>query len=128
MVWKATVALEGTDEMTYNTNEIRVKVGRKVKLTLTHTGSMPKTAMGHNFVLLKPGTDLADFAGKASAAADSDYIPADAADSIVANTKTVGGGESVTIEFDAPAAGTYDFICSFPGHYAIMQGKFIVEE
>ncbi|MCB0632702.1 MAG: azurin, partial [Lewinella sp.] len=26
-----------------------------------------------------------------------------------------------------PAPGTYDYICSFPGHYALMQGKFIVE-
>ncbi|HBX64839.1 MAG TPA: azurin, partial [Balneolaceae bacterium] len=26
-----------------------------------------------------------------------------------------------------PEAGTYDFICSFPGHYALMKGKFIVE-
>ncbi|MCA9748564.1 MAG: azurin, partial [Romboutsia sp.] len=23
--------------------------------------------------------------------------------------------------------GTYDFMCSFPGHYSVMKGKFIVE-
>ncbi|MEM6771051.1 MAG: plastocyanin/azurin family copper-binding protein, partial [Bacteroidota bacterium] len=28
----------------------------------------------------------------------------------------------------APAAGEYDFICTFPGHYGVMKGKFIVEE
>ena len=39
----------------------------------------------------------------------------------------IGGGQSDTIEFDAPEPGTYDFICSFPGHYSVMKGKFIVE-
>jgi azurin len=39
----------------------------------------------------------------------------------------IGGGEQTTITFDAPEKGVYDFICSFPGHVALMQGKFIVE-
>ena len=39
----------------------------------------------------------------------------------------LGGGEETTIEFEAPAKGEYTFICSFPGHYALMNGKFIVE-
>ena len=29
--------------------------------------------------------------------------------------------------FLPPKKGVYDFICSFPGHYAMMKGKFIVE-
>ena len=43
------------------------------------------------------------------------------------DAKLIGGGEETTVTFDAPAKGTYDFICSFPGHYALMKGKFIVE-
>jgi azurin len=39
----------------------------------------------------------------------------------------IGGGESTVIEFVAPEAGTYTYICSFPGHYAMMKGKLIVE-
>jgi azurin len=39
----------------------------------------------------------------------------------------LGGGETTTIAFTAPAAGTYDYICSFPGHYGMMKGKLIVE-
>jgi azurin len=31
------------------------------------------------------------------------------------------------IEFIAPEKGTYDYICSFPGHFAMMKGKLIVE-
>jgi len=38
----------------------------------------------------------------------------------------VGGGESDTIEFEAPPEGEYDYICSFPGHYQQMQGKLVV--
>ena len=39
----------------------------------------------------------------------------------------IGGGQTTSITFTAPAAGTYDFICSFPGHSGLMKGKFIVE-
>ncbi|HRN94472.1 MAG TPA: plastocyanin/azurin family copper-binding protein, partial [Chitinophagales bacterium] len=87
----------------------------------------PVAAMGHNFVLLAQGTDLAKFATAAVAAKDNDYIPADLASSVIAHTKTIGGGETTEVEFPAPAAGTYDFLCSFPGHSAMMKGKFIVE-
>lgn len=120
------VVLESTDQMTFVTTEIKVKSGEKVTLTLKHIGKMPVEVMGHNFVLLKQGTDLAAFAGKAMNAKETDYVPT-GSEEVIAHTKVIGGGESTTITFDAPEKGTYDFICSFPGHYAIMKGKFIVE-
>jgi azurin len=123
----ATVNLTGNDMMKFNVNEIRVAAGRKVKLTLTHVGKLPGAAMGHNFVLLKPGVDVQAFATKAINAKPTDYVPADEAANVIAHTKVVGGGESTTIEFAAPAKGTYTYICSFPGHYAMMKGQFIVE-
>ncbi|MFK5973677.1 MAG: azurin [Flavobacteriaceae bacterium] len=119
------IALSSNDLMAYDKTEIKVKAGRKITLTLRHTGKISKIAMGHNFVLLKQGTDIAAFAGKAAQARETDYIPE--SDAIIANTKLIGGGESTTITFDAPAPGIYDYICSFPGHYGVMQGKFIVE-
>lgn len=119
------IALASTDLMSYDKNELRVKAGKKVTLTLRHTGKMEKIVMGHNFVLLKKGTDIAEFATAAMSARETEYIPE--SEAIIAHTKLIGGGESVTITFDAPEVGTYDFICSFPGHYAIMKGKFIVE-
>lgn len=118
--------ITGNDQMQFNKKELKVKAGQTVRLTLTHVGEMPKNVMGHNWVLLKKGTDINEFGQKAVAAASNDYIPEEGAQ-IIAHTDLIGGGESTTIEFTAPAAGTYDFICSFPGHYAIMQGKFIVE-
>ncbi len=120
------VQLTGDDQMKFNLKEIKVKEGQKVRLVLKHVGQLPESAMGHNFVLLKQGTDLANFAAQAMEARDNDYIPS-GTDKVIVHTEMIGGGEETSIEFDAPAKGTYDFICSFPGHYIQMQGKFIVE-
>jgi azurin len=120
------IVITGNDMMQFNKKEIRIKAGEKVKITLKHMGKMDKNVMGHNFVLLKSGVDIIAFGNKATSARDAEYIPDGGAD-VIAYTKLIGGGETAVVEFDAPAAGTYDFLCSFPGHYAIMKGKFIVE-
>lgn len=119
-----TIVINSNDQMRFDTNDIRVKAGEKIKLTLNHTGKLPKNAMGHNFVLLEAGTDVAKFSQAAMNAKATEYIPSKG---VIAHTKLIGGGESTTIEFTAPKKGTYEFICSFPGHYAMMKGKFIVE-
>jgi plastocyanin len=36
-------------------------------------------------------------------------------------------GKTVTFEFTAPEAGTYTYICTYPGHWMKMQGTLIVE-
>lgn len=124
---EAVITLNAGDDMKFDLSEIKVKEGQTVKLTLSHTGKMAKTAMGHNFVLLAQGVALADFAGKAIGASTTEYIPAGSEKDIIVHTKLIGGGESDTIEFTAPAKGTYEFLCSFPGHSALMKGSFIVE-
>ncbi|MBK6264204.1 azurin [Marivirga sp. S37H4] len=121
------VTIEGNDRMKFNKEEIRVKAGQTVRLTLKHVGEMPKEQMGHNWVLLTQGTDIMEFGQAAATAQDNDYIPEAESDKIIVHTELLGGGEEDTIEFTAPEKGTYDFICSFPGHVALMKGKFIVE-
>ncbi|WP_286914406.1 azurin [Flavobacterium sp. UBA4197] len=121
-----TLNIESTDQMQYTTNELKATAGT-ITLTLKHNGKMEKSVMGHNLVILKPGTDIAAFAQKAAEAKATDYIPESGKGSIIAHTKVIGGGESDTIEFTIAEKGTYDFICSFPGHYAVMKGKLIVE-
>ena len=118
--------ITGNDVMKFNRTEIKVKSGQKVKITLKHVGQLPINAMGHNFVILKKGVDMAEFAAKAIAAKENQYIPVGSKD-IIAHTKLIGGGESDSVEFDAPEKGTYQFLCSFPGHYGMMKGEFIVE-
>ena len=120
------VVITSNDLMKYNKSEIKVKAGQKVKITLKHIGKLDKKIMGHNFVLLKKGVDLAAFGNKAVSFADNDYIP-EGTEDVIAHTKIIGAGETAVIEFDAPEPGEYQFLCSFPGHYSMMKGKFIVE-
>ena len=122
-----TVQIEGLDSMKYNYTRIDVKADRTVKLTLTHTGKMAKNVMGHNLVILKKDVDVKAFAMSAIAAKATDFIPAGSEDKMIAMTKLIGGGESDTIEFAAPEAGTYNFICTFPGHFTMMKGILVVE-
>lgn len=120
------ILLTGNDQMRFNLKEIKVNAGDEVQLTLKHIGKLDVKVMGHNFVLLKPDVKINDFAQKAVDAKDNDYIPENT-DDVIVHTKMIGGGEETKITFEAPKKGVYDFICSFPGHVALMQGKFIVE-
>ncbi len=122
----ANILMTSSDIMKFNIRKMTVKAGQKVKLTLTHTGKLDKRVMGHNVVILQKDVKVSEFAKKAAASKENDYIP-EGTTEVVAHTKMIGGGETTTIEFTAPEAGTYDFICSFPAHFAMMKGKFIVE-
>lgn len=124
---KVNLALSGNDLMQFDKDEFRVKAGQEVTLTLLHTGKIDIKVMGHNFVLLKPDVAIPAFSAKAAAVGqESDWIPEEGKD-VIAHTKMIGGGQSTKVTFTAPAPGTYDFICSFPGHSGLMKGKFIVE-
>ena len=122
----ANVAITSNDGMRFDVRKINVSSGQKVRVTLTHTGKLDKRIMGHNVVFLTNGVKPSAFAVKAAAARDNDYIP-EGTTQVIAHTKMIGGGETAIIEFIAPEAGTYNYICSFPGHYAMMKGKLIVE-
>lgn len=120
------ITLNSNDKMQYDLSEINVYEGQTVILTLNHTGTMPKEAMGHNFVLLKKDTDMAKFVEEAAKFQKDGYMPADQSN-IIAHTNLIGGGESDSVTFMAPEKGTYDYLCSFPGHSSVMVGKFNVK-
>ena len=120
------IVITSDDYMKFNTSKITVKSGKLVKLTLKHIGRLDVQVMGHNFVLLKDNVDLVEFANKAAMASKNQYIPVES-NEVIVYTDMIGGGQETTIEFLPPEVGVYNFICSFPGHYAMMKGKFIVE-
>lgn len=122
-----TIEITGNDQMQYSLKEFEVTAGEKVTIVFKNVGQLPKVAMGHNVVVLKADVQVPAFCMKAMQAQATDYIPASEKDSIIAHTKVMGPGESETIEFTAPAAGTYPYCCTFPGHFAVMQGKMIVK-
>ena len=124
-----TVEITGSETMKYSVTEITAKPGEKIHLVLKALGSMPKIAMGHNFVLLKAGVDPQAVSNAAFNARATDFIPADMKDKIIAHTSLAGGGETVEVSFTAPAKpGKYDYLCTFPGHFSQgMKGTLTVK-
>lgn len=112
------------ETMEYEQKEFTVKPGQTVRLTFQNTAT--SAAMSHNVVVLQMNASVNEVGQAAMSAADSDYIPASEQDQIIAYTPLAAPGETVTVEFTAPAEGDYTYICTFPGHYMMMQGTMHV--
>lgn len=122
--------VEVNDTLEYSVKEmVADSACEAINLTITHTGGMTKAVMGHNWVLSKTEDMQAIAADGVIAGIDNDYLrPGDVR--VLAHTKIIGGGESDSISFssgDLTPGGDYTFFCSFPGHSAIMFGKFVLE-
>ena len=122
-----TIKLQANENMRFDKDLFKVRAGKKLRLIFKNTGTPSPTSMAHNVVILKTGVDLADFADLARTAAKDQYIPSGVASLIIAHTKLIGGGQSDEVEFTIRQPGVYDFICSFPAHWANMQGKIVAE-
>ena len=123
------VTITGNDTMQFDKKEINAKAGQVVAITFKNIGKLPVEAMGHNIVILKAGTDMTQFAMASMTQKDNGFIPKEKkwTDGIIAHSRILGPGESETIVFKAPAAGSYDYLCTFPGHFGVMRGKLIVK-
>ncbi|MEO7413920.1 MAG: PVC-type heme-binding CxxCH protein [Opitutaceae bacterium] len=113
------------DVMKFDKAELTVKAGSPVRLIFKNNDHMP-----HNFLLLRPGTieavgAIADrFLTDPTAMARS-YVP-DSPD-VLAFTPLVNPTETAEIAFTAPTVpGRYPYVCTFPGHWRLMQGTLIV--
>jgi azurin len=118
----------GNDQMQYDKKDLSVAADcTQVQLTLKHAGKLPKEAMGHNWVLVKAADLTAVANAGMSAGPANNYIQA-GDKRVIAHTKTIGGGESDTVTF--PTAGlagqSLMYLCTFPGHNALMRGTFKV--
>jgi azurin len=124
----ATIA--ANDQMQFVEKELRVSRScTTFSLTLKHTGVLAANIMGHNWVLTTtPDFQAVAVAGGSAGPANNYVPPGDAR--VLAASKVIGGGEETTVSFDASkleAGGDYTYFCSFPGHFALMSGKLIVE-
>ncbi len=124
------LTVNSSDQMQFDQQTIVVPSScEKVTLTLNHSGKLPKTVMGHNWVLSNTADVQAVATDGMRAGADNHYVKPDDV-RVIAATEIIGGGESTQIEFDVAqlnANGDYTFFCSFPGHWAIMKGKLVVD-
>ncbi|HEY3380558.1 MAG TPA: plastocyanin/azurin family copper-binding protein [Vicinamibacterales bacterium] len=123
------VTLTVGDNMKFDPATITAKPGEPLKVVLKDVGQMPKTALGHNFVLLKKGADPKGFVDKSAGARGTDFIAPAVKDEVLASTNLVGPGETAEVSFVAPTRpGEYTYLCSFPGHFAMgMKGTLTVK-
>jgi azurin/glucose/arabinose dehydrogenase len=107
----------------FDLSEIQVKAGSKVKLVFNNNDDML-----HNLVVTKPG--MANSVGEAGLnlglkGAEMNYIPD--SPNVLYHTGILQPESSEAIYFVAPAkTGDYQYVCTFPGHYTLMQGKLKV--
>ncbi len=115
------------NEMRFEQTSFTVQAGQEVTVVFENTATTP--AMQHNVVILNSNDDaVVNRVGQAAlqAGPDAEYIPDDSA--IIAHTPLSQPGETVRVTFTAPSEpGQYRYICTFPGHYVLMQGTMTVQ-
>jgi azurin len=114
------------EQMRYDVPRLVIEAGKPFELVLENDDFMP-----HNLVIVKPGAREA-----VGAAADAmqpgaldregrAYVPA--LPGVVGATRLVESGNRATLKLTAPTqAGDYEYICTFPGHWPVMWGRFVV--
>jgi azurin len=123
-----TLKIEGNDQMKFNVAELKAAADcTEIEIQLKHTGKLPVQSMGHNWVLVRTADLVAVANAGISAGLANNYLPP-ADKRVIAATKMIGGGQTTSIKFPTSKltkGGDYSFFCSFPGHYALMKGKFV---
>jgi putative heme-binding domain-containing protein len=120
------ITIEAGKNLTYSKRSFQVKPGEPIRFTFVNPDSVP-----HNWALIKPGTlaQVGDLVNKIIAEPDAaarHYIPR--TDDVIVHTDIVGPQEQLTIFFRAPTErGRYPYLCTFPGHWMVMNGEMIVE-
>ncbi len=122
-----TIVVEAGKNLSFLPRNLTARPGEAIRLQFINPDVVP-----HNWALIRPGTLslVGDLANKIIAQPDAarlGYIPA--SDAILAYTPLTEPGADATISFHAPAQpGRYPFLCTFPGHWMVMNGELIVEE
>jgi azurin len=120
------IRLEAGKNLTFTTPTLRVKAGEAIRLRFSNPDVVP-----HNWVLVKPGTlaKVGDLANRLIADPDAvarNYVPR--ADEVLVYTDVVLPQANTAINFRAPREkGRYPFLCTFPGHWMVMNGEMVVE-
>jgi azurin len=113
-------------KIAFDKTELRAKAGTLIEVTFVNDDLLQ-----HNVVIGKPGTlnaigEAADELARSPQGAARSYVPATSA--VLVSTKLIDPGGSVTFQFQVPnTAGEYPFVCTFPGHWRLMQGVLVVE-
>ncbi|TDE14658.1 PVC-type heme-binding CxxCH protein [Dyadobacter psychrotolerans] len=114
-------------KMAFDKKNITAPAGKSISLLFSNPDLMP-----HNVVIVKPRSvqkvgEAADAMASLKDGFERNFIP-DTKDVLFA-TPLINSGKTYRLNFKAPAQpGEYPFICSFPGHWRVMQGTLVVTE
>jgi hypothetical protein len=120
------IHLAAGPNLSYSVTAFTVRPGEPIKLTFSNPDVVP-----HNWALARPGTlaKVGDLLNKIIAepeAAARHYIPR--TEDILVYTDIVEPGTDFAISFRAPVQkGRYPYLCTFPGHWMVMNGVMTVE-
>ena len=103
--------------MAFTVGEITAPAGATVRLVMDNQATSSR-AMVHNVVVLQDESAV-DRIGQAGA-----EVPVDDS-AVLAYTPLAGPGDRTAVVFTMPPAGRYPFICTYPGHYRLMQGVLV---
>ena len=114
------------EAMKFDLSTFTVLAGKPVELVFENPD-----AMQHNLVIVKPKSretvgNAADKMITQKDAADKNYVP-NLPQHIVTATPLVNADQTYRLSFTAPTeAGAYPYLCTFPGHWRLMQGVMVV--
>jgi azurin len=111
------------ENLAFDKTTLTATAGEQVTVRFKNNSAVQQ----HNWVLVNGDATVAQAVADAglTAGLQADYLPADKAN-VTANTDVLDGGQTGETSFTAPAAGTYVYLCSVPGHYPLMQGTLTV--
>lgn len=108
------------DLFEFDQSTVTVKSGESLTISLKNSSSINQ----HNWVLVEDGAKD-EIATLGLDRPNYGYVPQDVR--IVISTKLIDAGQTGEVSFNAPSAGTYQFVCTFPGHSFTMWGTLEVE-
>lgn len=108
--------------MRYEDTRIEAPAGSRVRIVMDNS-TTTSPAMTHNVVVLRDGEQDTIFRVGGAAAGAPGNIPADPA--ILAYTPMAQPGGRTAVVLTMPPAGEYPFICTYPGHFTMMQGTLV---
>jgi azurin len=112
------IASDG-DLLAFKPDRLTCPAGADIHLTFTHTGKY--ISQDHNWVLTVPGAAQAVEQAAIKAGEKSGWLPR-GDPRVLAATPLCGKGQQVSVDFVAPVPGDYPFLCTNPGHGAVMHG------
>jgi len=109
-------------ELSYSVKEIRMKPGERIRIRYNNAGDM-----AHNLLIVRSEDDINPVGIAAISAQQDEFVPKSEKHRILAASRLAYPGDIVTVEFTAPGPGVYPYICTFSGHFTMMQGRIIVD-